>query len=215
MKTLVLIAVSVAAFGLFAAEDICFAAGKWDQKAWWNVANPRWNYRHGFEQAEDCILNECPGTKIADWYSAMVMTNRFSEAVSISARMSFDDRFAPGILIAPELVDGPTGKELRDHFEIILFDGGINVWRYKWTETGFVITKPAFVVTPFAPRTPLTVTVTIKERNVVGGGKTRQMTVTCGSCQFGFRSDDLPASFYAGINGNEGRCRFYSFGVGD
>lgn len=197
-----------------AKASVSFSRGAWDRGKWSVLKSPRWNYLHGFEQLDDCIANETPGTKTIDWYSSMAYNGKFGVGDTVTVRMGFDDKFAPGVVIASELPEGKDGvKELRDHFEIILFEGGLNVWQYKYVDGRFVITKPAYLVAPFPNKTPLDVTVAVTEKSVIGGGKTRQMTVTCGERVFGFRSDDIPATFYAGINANEGRCRFHAFEV--
>ena len=48
--------------------------------------------------------------------------------------MSFDHLMAPLIVIAPELGRSADGKylELRDHYEIVLFFQGINIWHHRY-----------------------------------------------------------------------------------
>ena len=111
-----------------AKASVSFSRGAWDRGKWSVLKSPRWNYLHGFEQLDDCIANETPGTKTIDWYSSMAYNGKFGVGDTVTVRMGFDDKFAPGIVIASEL-------------------------------------------------------------------------------------PDIPATFYAGINANEGRCRFHAFEV--
>ena len=68
--------------------------------------------------------------------------------------------------------------------------------------------KVAFLRRPMAPKVPHTVTVSLERRS-----GTKELTVSCGGISFGYADDLLPDSFYAGITGCEGRCRFYDFKV--
>ena len=50
--------------------------------------------------------------------------------------MSFDHLMVPLIVIAPELGKSEDGKypELRDHYEIVLFYQGINIWHHRYKD---------------------------------------------------------------------------------
>ena len=135
------------------AEDFftTFENGKWDQTLWLNVKSPRLNYLGEMVQHWDYITNKAPNLPDEtifrkynnDVYVALVLNRKFTGNAVISSKMSFDHRMAPLIVIAPELGKSKDGvPEFREHFEVVLFDEGINVWRHLYKDGKASCTKP-------------------------------------------------------------------------
>lgn len=207
------------ASGLLSAQDFytVFARGKWDPAQWFEVKSTHFKQSRGMVQQDDHIMNEVPDLPDAELhakhqqylYSCLVLDRKFSIPCVISSTMSFDYLMAPLIVIAPDFGKNAAGqREQRDHFEIVLYNQGLNIWRHSY-ENG----KPSYYLagylrTSFQPKTKYNLQVKVF-KNRYG----KQLEVTCGGHCFAIRDNSLPDTFYAGIIGCEGRNRFYDFGV--
>lgn len=197
-----------------------FSRGKWNPSDWMTFKSLRWEYTGEFEQEDDHIVNKCPAglsneeiyaDHVTEVYASMVYPQRLSGNTIVASTMSFDHLMAPLIVITPELDTDDKGRHaFKKHYEIVLFNEGLNVWHYTYNEeTGDLEWHlAAFARAPFEPGYKYELKVTM-----VRGKKEMRMTVECGGVKFGFEDPDLPSSFYAGITGCEGRNRFYDFRV--
>ncbi len=201
------------------AEDFftTFENGKWDQALWLNVKSPRLNYVGEMVQHWDYITNKAPNLPDEtifrkhnnDVYVALVLNRKFTGNAVISSKMSFDHRMAPLIVIAPELGKSKEGlPEFREHFEVVLFDDGINVWRHLYKDGKPSWYKAAYLKTSYLPKTVYDLQV---ELRFVKQGC--QMILKCDGKEFGYLELNLPNTYYAGIIACEGRNRFYDFKV--
>lgn len=223
MKRFLFAACAVCAASAFAAEvkasvNVSFKPGAWSQDDWIIVKSPRWEYKHGFTQKADCIENECPdlpGDVIfkkhcADVYSAMVHKTKASAGRTVSSVMGFDHRMAPLIVLSEKLDKSPSGDPMfGEHWEIVLYDQGLNVWHHMIKDGKPFWYKAAYLKVPFKKDTPYNLEVKVQKTNK----GVRQMIVKCGGYELGYVDNDLPDTFYAGIIGCEGRNRFYDFKI--
>lgn len=217
IKSILFLAACAELFSASALE-VDFHPGAWATNDWILVKSPRWNYCHDFVQKEDGIENACPdlpgsilfAEHASDVYSAMVHRERFSLGASISSTMRFDNRMAPLIVLAGKLDATADGRpQFGEHWEMVLYDEGLNVWYHYLKDGKPVWYRAAFLNTTFAPNTPYRL-----EVKVVRTRKgQKEMTISCGCHTLGFVHDALPETFYAGIIGCEGRNRFYNFSV--
>jgi hypothetical protein len=217
---MVLLAVSipVAVVGGVADVEVSFTPGSWSMDDWLLVKSPRWEYKHGFVQKSDCIENECPnvsGEEVfkkynSKVYSAMVHRQRAVLGQTISSKMGFDHRMAPLIVISEKLDKSPFGDYMfGEHWEIVLYDEGINVWHHMIKDGKPCWYRAAYLKAPYKKNVPYNLEVkVVKTRKGV-----KEMTVKCGDQELGYVDNDLPDSFYAGIIGCEGRNRFYDFKI--
>lgn len=198
--------------------DCSFAKGQWSPDAWILVKSPRSDHFGKWIQQDDHIENETPpgaspkeflGKLAPQTYSSMVLKKKCTGTATISAEMAFSDRMAPLIVIAPELGEDAKGvPEYREHFEIIIFDEGVNVWHHFFADG-----KPSWRIAAYsrfslAPNTRYTLTVRITHT-----AKGKKMSVTVGGHEMGYSDDSLPDSYHVGITGCEGINRFYRFKV--
>ena len=202
--------------------DVSFARGKWSLDDFEYVKSWRFPHFCRFEQVDDGIVNllapemtpeqvfkKCSSSS----YVAMLHRGRFAIGSTVSSTMLWDYRMAPIIVIAPDLGVSPGGvPELRDHWEVCLYDKGINVWyhyfedgRQKWYKAAdYLAPKDR----PFKANERHEL---IVKTEVMKGH--RRMVVTCGDVTFAYVDDRLPERFRAGIIGCEGRNWFYDFKV--
>ena len=199
------------------AYSTTFARGKWDPSMWIPVKSPRFSYVGEMVQFDDHIMNRTPELSdeeifrkhAADVYSCLMLKRKFTGSSVISSTMSFDHRMAPLIVIAPQIGKSADGRaEHREHYEIVLFDDGINIWRHLWKDGRPSWYRAAFLMTEFEPgkRYRLEVRLSCTKNG-------RILTVNCDGKTFGYRDDHLPDSYYVGVTGCEGRNRFYDFSV--
>lgn len=196
--------------------SVDFARGKWNPAEWTVFKSLRFDYAHAFVQKDDHIENPCPeglddeeiyANHVTEVYASIVRPVRLSGTVEVAATMSFDHLMAPLIVITPELDADDQGRPaFKKHYEIVLYNEGINVWHYTYENGNLSWHLAAFARAPFEPKKRYELKVTMAK-----GKREMRMTVECGGVKFGFEDPELPSSFYAGVTGCEGRNRFYSF----
>ncbi|MBQ9088956.1 MAG: hypothetical protein IJY46_09300 [Lentisphaeria bacterium] len=223
MKTLlavwgVLLIMSVDAF----EYPACFARGKWEPADFIMVKGPRWEAFNQWEQMDDHIVQKVPpavtdaqlqGPMHADAYVAMCYGKKLKlkKKLVCSSVMSFDHRMAPLIVIAPVLGKHPSGvREFREHWEIVLYDQGLNVWKHMWKDGVPSWIKHSYLLAPYKKRTKYELKVTVSAT-----AKGQTLEVECDGRRFGCHLPGLGKEFYFGIIGCEGRNRFYDFKISE
>ena len=196
--------------------SVDFARWKWNPAEWTVFKSLRFDYAHAFVQKDDHIENPCPeglddeeiyANHVTEVYASIVRPVRLSGTVEVASTMSFDHLMAPLIVITPELDADDQGRPaFKKHYEIVLYNEGINVWHYTYENGNLSWHLAAFARAPFEPKKRYELKVTMAK-----GKREMRMTVECGGVKFGFEDPELPSSFYAGVTGCEGRNRFYSF----
>lgn len=195
-----------------------FGRGKWGLSEWLLVKSPRWERVGDWDQKDECIENQVPAGVIASQmqdvyasqtYTSMVLKQRFFGGVSISSTMEFSGRMAPLIVISKELGEDNKGRaEYRGHYEIVLFDKGVNIWRHYFENS-----KPWWEKAAYG-RFPLKANVRYKlEVEITPGPNGARVSVRVENHEFGYLDETLPDEFYVGITGCEGVNRFYDFEV--
>ena len=199
--------------------DVSFARGRWNPSEWLKFKSLRFDYAHDFVQADDCIVNpsdpawsdeELYAQHVTEVYASIVHPQKLvGSSIDVSATMSFDHLMAPLIVLTPELdVDDKGRHAFKKHYEVVLYNEGLNVWHYTYEGGRLSWHLAAFARAPFEPKRKYELKVNLAK---VAGRDEMRMTVSCGGVTFGFEDPDLPESFYAGVTGCEGRNRFYDF----
>jgi len=201
-----------------------FARGRWNASAWQIVKSPRFDYCHGFTQRDGWIENETPDLSpeevflkhTSTTYSGMLLKKKASLGETVSTTTGWDWRMAPLIVIAPDLGIAKDGRtpELREHWEIVVYDEGINVWHHFWSpEKGSSHIKSASLQLPARELFKANVKHRLDVRVARNRKGRKEMTCTCGGYTLQYVDDALPETFYAGIIGCEGRNFFWDFSV--
>ena len=211
--------------GIFAsalnAADVIkckFVPGGWNKADFIEVKSSRWPNINFFRQEKDHLVNICPADatpqemlskRAPETYAAMIYKNPVTGNAVIKARMSFDYRMAPSIIIAEKPGVSKGGyPEFRTHYEIVLYDRGLNVWRHWFKDGKQVWRKVGYLACEFKPNVQYDLVVSI---SFTGRGPVWQ--VSAGGHTFGFIDDLMPREYYAGIVACEGVNRFYNFEI--
>lgn len=195
-----------------------FSKGAWNPDEWIQVKSPRWSYIGEWIQGESYIQNKTPegatseemlGQKSSETYTSMLLDRKFSGSVSIKATMEFTDRMAPLIVFAPELGKDKDGyPEYREHFEVVLWDNGINIWHHYFNDDKTSYKLVAYWKFSLKPNTKYKLEVKFWKRKT-----DKMLSVLVDGREFGYMDNSLPDEFYAGITGCEGINHFYDFSV--
>ena len=191
-----------------------FSSDGWDLKEWILVKSPRSKHFGKWVQKKNCIQNEVPAgvspeclenKRANDTYTSMVYARPFTGELLIAVTMEFTYRMAPIIVLAAELGQDDTGRpEYREHFEVCLYDKGVNIWHHFFKDGKLSSVRDAYADFSLKPNVPYTLEVAIK-------GKL--MSVRVDGHEFGYTNNLLPAQSYVGIIGCEGVNRFYDMTV--
>jgi hypothetical protein len=190
-----------------------FQPGGWQRADWLRVKNPMGEHFGDWVQQPQCITNEVPaGTtaenfrgNLADSYSSMVYKEKVTGNVTITSTMAFAGEMAPLIVLAPDLPENAKGqKEYREHFEVVIFNQGVNIWRYLVKDGKLVFRKAAFASFRLEKDVKYPLQVSKVDKT---------LTVSIAGHSFGYFDDALPDTCYVGITGCEGLNRFYDFAV--
>lgn len=195
-----------------------FTPTGWQASDWVLVKSPRWPHRGSWVQEADAIRNATPATATpeemlgkaaGETYTSMVLKEPFAGNLRIAATLAFEHRMAPLIVLASPLGQDAGGHpEYREHWEIVLFDQGINVWHHTYADGKPAWRKAAFARFAVQPGVPCRLVVTVN-RTPLGA----QLTVRCGEQEFGYLEPALPDLVQVGLTGCEGVNRFYDFAV--
>lgn len=196
---------------LYACE---FTAGHWNRADWLLVKHPAVAHFGDWVQQDGRIANEVPqGIEPAelqrkyspDTYSGMVYKEKVGGNVTVTSTMAYAFKMAPLILLVPELPENAQRqKEYGEHFEIIIYNEGLNIWRYLMKDGKLTYRRAAFANFPLEKDTKY-------KLEVKKTGKT--LTVSVAGHTVGYYEEALPDSFYVGITGCEGLNYFYDFAV--
>lgn len=193
-----------------------FAMGAWNPAEWTLVKSPRWSHVGEWVQWESYIQNKTPEGATpkeilgsTETYTSMVLNRKFSGKIIIKVAMEFSDRMAPIIILAPKLGKDKDGiPEYREHFEIVLWDEGVNIWHHYFKDRKPFWKLAAYERFTLKPNTQYELKVECSRRKT-----DKMLSVLVDGHKFGYMDNSLPDEFYIGITGCEGINRFYDFVV--
>ncbi len=190
-----------------------FVAGGWNRADWLRIKNPMGEHFGDWVQQKDCIINDVPKGIVpgefegsfVETYSSMVYKEKVTGNVTITSTMAFTCKMAPLIVLAPNFRENARGrKEFAEHFEVVIFNEGVNIWRYFVSDGKLAYRKAAFANFPLQKDTKYLLEVKKADKT---------LTVSIAGHTFGYFDDALPDACYVGITGCEGLNRFYDFAV--
>lgn len=195
-----------------------FATGQWDPAEWTLAKSPRWDHFGRWIQRDTHIENQTPpdaepaqmlGPRAGETYTSMVLNRKFSGAVTVRATMEFTHRMAPLIVLTGGLGEDANGRaEHREHYEVVIYDEGVNVWHHYFKDG-----KPSWVkaaASKFTLEPNVRYELKVSVQPAAKGGK---MSVSVGGYTLEYQDKSIPDELYVGITGCEGVNRFYDFSV--
>ena len=203
-----------------------FQPGQWSSQDWVMVRSPRFPFPGHWVQEEEFLRNQVPppqegespqeyGERLEEpdsprTYVSMVLADPVKgRKVTLSSTLSFQYRMAPLLVLANGLgADGEGNPEYREHWEIVLYDQGINVWHHEFREGKPYWRLAAFLQTPFSPQTPYLLTAQVEFTP-----KGPELTVRCDGKVFGCLLPTLQRDFRAGLTACEGINHFWNFSL--
>jgi len=190
---------AIAAPGNNTVYSCTFGTNGWSREDWTLVDRPDLKRGGDWKQTATYIENDNPEC------TSMVYRKRLHGDVNVSCTLAFLDRMAPSLILAGRLHQAPGERPVyADHFEIVVWDQGINVWHHRVQDGKSVWTKTAFCTLPLAKGEPHRLQVRKKGQ---------ELTMTVGTTTFGYVDPSLPEDYQVGITGEEGLNRFYDLTI--
>ncbi len=206
---------------LAVAEPVAAATTSWQfTPTGWNpadfilVKSPRWAHLGQWVQQADHLANAVPagatgeemeGKRAPETYTSMVWRQKVTGNVRLATTLAFTWRMAPLLVLAPELGRDAAGRpEYREHFEVCVFNEGVNVWHHRYADG-----RPSWHLAAYS-RFPLKADTRYRLEVELKG---QRLIVRIDGHEFGYQDESLPTSRYVGLTGCEGLNRFYDFSV--
>ncbi len=190
------------------SDQFHFAPGRWDPAAFAYVYSPLCRRFPRFHQAEDGIENRPEAESGRFEYISMVTKKRYPAGTILRTRCRFAHYGAPLIVLTDDIrreADAPARYGL--HFEIVAYEGGVNVWRLIPEGTSVRPENIARLHFPVTEGEPHTLTVrTLPEALAVS----LDPSAADGSV-YTVPTAGLPRQFHAGVTACEGIDRFFDF----
>ena len=184
-----------------------FQKGAWDEALLTHAYTHRFPYTNRFIQYSDSIENP-PNPAMPDGYDYLSLMTRqaFPLGTKVTARCSFSGTAAPLLIFSEDLELCEDGcYRYGNYFEVVLYKQGVNVWRLWRQEDGSVAWhKRLGVELPVTENAIHTVSVQLKDG---------YMEIGVDGLKLSLRAVDLFPTFYLGITGCEGPCRFYDLTI--
>ena len=191
-----------------------FTPDGWKPAEWILVKSQRWDYFGQWVQKDDHIQNAVPagstpeewqGKRATETYTSMVYGRPFAGDLKVTTTTQFTPNMAPLIVLTPELGRDATGRaEYREHFEICIYNEGVNIWRHTVVDGKPTYKKAAYAKFALKPDTRYALAVEIKGKELI---------VRIDGHEIGYREESLPAKLFVGITGCEGLNYFYDMSI--
>ena len=159
-----------------------------------------------FVQKEDHIENQKDTTSSQGYDNINLLTRQLlGSGTAITTCCAFENPGAPLITITPALTPDENGAlRFDDYVEVVLYRGGINVWRL-WKQDGAITWKRLLGAEfPVSEGEKHTLCVEVADK---------VLKIQADAWCFQLRVEDLFDQFHIGINACEGICRFWSLDI--
>ena len=185
---------------------IDFSRGAWNTDELTHAYSYRFEETPEFDQLDDCVQNRRNSDAKYGFDNITLLSRKeWQTGARISTRCAFQGDGAPLIVIADKLYTDARGvARYGDYIEVVLYRGGMNVWRMVMKEGKVSWKKLVGVEYPVACGDihDLSVEITPERLNIEAAGQKTSLLV-----------DGLYTTFHLGINACEGFNRFYGMTI--
>ncbi|MBE6946805.1 MAG: hypothetical protein E7454_00940 [Ruminococcaceae bacterium] len=159
-----------------------------------------------FTQREKCIAGIANPTHKEGFDNiSLISKEKYGVGVTATLHCSFVGDGCPEIILVEQPRTDPDGAVRYDHcFEVVLWQNGINVWRYHPVDGKCVCHQRLGLTYSVPQNTVHELTVTVKED---------QLLINLNGQKTLLRTEDLPEKFYIGVTACEGEVELYDFTV--
>lgn len=181
-----------------------FRRGGWPLSDFRYAYSPACRAYPTFAQEDECVANRRAKEAGKYEYISMVTKKEYEAGAAVTARCSFESYGAPLLVLADGLSEAEDGiARYGSHFEIVAYEGGVNVWHIVPEGDGVRPENLARRKFPVPAGRIMLLTVETGK-----GG----IAVSLGGARFELPVR-LPERFHAGVTACEGIDRFYDFAV--
>lgn len=186
-------------------SKVNFGKDQWDMSEFRYVYSPRFTPIPRIKQESDCIVNGTdPVTGEFD-YVSMLTEKEYTTGVTVETTCSFEAYGAPLIVFSDDLRKKENGEWYYGvHYEVVLWEEGINVWRLDLNDDAMYWDKVLGVQFPVSVKEPHPLKVKLQEKGIDIETEGRKMYV---------KIEDMPSKMRVGITACEGINRFYSLEI--
>lgn len=182
-----------------------FEKGQWNPDEFRYVYSSRFTPTPLMKQEEDCIVNGIDASTGEFDYVSMVTEKKYTTGVRLETSCSFEAYGAPLIVLSDDFYKGENGAwYFGVHYEIVLYEGGINVWRLNLNKDVMKWENLMRLKFPVTPKEVHTLKVQVLDK---------ALDIETEGAHVILRVDDLPTEFRAGITACEGINRFYTYSI--
>lgn len=189
-----------------------FARGAWDTNALTYAYSYRFPETPEFHQADDHVENAIDPNQRHGWdFVSLLTREKYGYGTRVTTNLSFAGDGAPIITWTGSLdTDAEGNRRYGDYFEVVVWKNGVNVWRLKRDPS---VLKEGGVSWVLLLSAEFSLEQELRHTLTVDILACRMIINVDDKHIFKLYSDDLPASFHAGINACEGLCKFYDLSV--
>ena len=171
---------------------------------------PHTKYNAKYRPAECGVLkNEYNSVIGEEDYISVISKKKYTAGTEVKVTCSFSGTGAPCIVFTDELSEGENFPEYRLHFEVCIYEGGVNVWHIvPFLKEEKRTVKPTRIYFDEWKVNPDSVDCTVKfgEKKITVFIEGRELVV---------EHEDFPMSFRVGFTSCEGPCAFSAFSIDD
>ncbi|MBQ8507564.1 MAG: hypothetical protein IJ466_09075 [Clostridia bacterium] len=187
-------------------KQISFAKGKWNREDFILAFPFRLRDTSAFIQEEDCVSGGANPEHSEGFDNFSLLTREtYGPGVRACTHSMFEKRGCTEIIFVPEISRGESGeKRYGACFEIVIYKGGVNVWRHYYDEGKCSWHKRLGMEFPLDENEAHTLAAEVQPHYLVftlDGKKTI------------LRTDDFPERFHLGITCCEGAARIYDLSI--
>lgn len=183
-----------------------FRKGQWKEENWIRAYTFRYQETPALHQEEDCISSKRNESHPEGFDNVSLLHYQpLEKGAGMEMTCAFEGNGCPEIILVPEIEKCPDGNiRYGACFEIVMYRGGVNVWRHFREEGKCSWHKRLGLRFNLEEHALHRLSVEIREN---------ELAIKADGYEAVLRTEDLPQSFYGGITMCEGAARVYNMKI--